>query len=196
MVPATGEAPCCTLNVVPLSVPGSIAALKVTAIFTLSATPEPLLEGIVEVMVGAAPAPMPGPGFGFESLPHAARTELMRKAQNRRVLRSETMEVLQPNETRLWRGDYLSNVRLIRGLSKAPSILHWQSVAPRPTGAHLLARLFLVQVTTSANKLLGTLPCARGGGCGGADGVCHVRCSWHPPMRAAKAEHGTRYAFR
>src|SRR5438045_5830833 len=101
-------------------VPESICALKVAAIFTLTATPAPLLEGIVEVMVGAAPAPMPFPGFGFESLPHAARRKLMTKAQNRRVLRSETMRCSSRTRPNCGRGDDTSNVRLIRTLSNAP----------------------------------------------------------------------------
>src|SRR4051794_12171358 len=88
-------------------VPGSICALKVAAIFTLSATPAPLLEGIVDVMVGAAPAPVPSPGFGFESLPHAATRELMTKAQNRRVLRSETMRCSSRTRPNCGRGDYV-----------------------------------------------------------------------------------------
>jgi hypothetical protein len=60
---------------------GSITALKVAATFTFSATPGPLLAGMVEVTVGAGFPPPLLTGAAVGSLPHAAsrkeRTEAL-----------------------------------------------------------------------------------------------------------------------
>jgi hypothetical protein len=47
--------PCCTVNVLAVIELGSIAVLKVAAIFTLRATPEPSFEGLVELTVSPGP---------------------------------------------------------------------------------------------------------------------------------------------
>src|SRR4051812_21369417 len=103
-VPDTVELPCFTVNELAVNVAGSIAALKVAATVTLRGTPEPSLEGLVELTVGAMP-PALSPG-GVESLPHAASREVRTRALHKRMLRRVTIEVLQSYETQLWAGNY------------------------------------------------------------------------------------------
>jgi hypothetical protein len=78
---------------------GSIAALNVAAIFTLRATPEPLLGGMVELTVG--------PGAGVE-LPHAANTKVITRALHRPVLRRMSMSCSSGTRPNCGRGNALT----------------------------------------------------------------------------------------
>ena len=51
--PATGVLPCFNVKLVPVTVKGFIASLKVALMFALTATPVAASAGIVDVTVGA-----------------------------------------------------------------------------------------------------------------------------------------------
>jgi len=68
--PGTGVAPCVKVNVVAVQVAGSIASLKVAAMFLLMATAVAALPGFVELTVGAVVSVLPPPPLS--SSPHPA----------------------------------------------------------------------------------------------------------------------------
>jgi hypothetical protein len=90
------------VNVLALIVPGSIAALKVAATFTFKATPGPLLTGMVEVTVGAAPTLLAGGTAG--SLPQAASRKERTETPYRPVLRRVATRWLQRTRPNCGRG--------------------------------------------------------------------------------------------
>src|SRR5512140_849445 len=116
-MPATAAAPWCTVKVLAVMVAGSIAPLKVAEIFTLSATSAPLLDGLVELTVGAEAVPAPGPGAApgaAEALPQAVGSKERTRALHRPVLRRENIGRRRSDETQLWAG-------AVRGERKAHS---------------------------------------------------------------------------